>query len=101
MKCVKTLLVSLAISLLPCAAQAADDKDSFFHCGVDLGATSKIQVRESDNRKYREYEPQRELNRFAPKATDESLYLGSSQKRTGERRLPPMFTVARFRCSWL
>jgi len=101
MTCVKTLTVSLALSLIACAAQADDDKDAFFHCGVDLGATSKIQVRDSDDRKYQEYDPQRDMNRFAPKATGDSNYLGSTQRRTGERRLPPMFTVARFRCSWL
>tara|TARA_R110001599_G_C12274514_1_gene661923 strand:+ start:1443 stop:1700 length:258 start_codon:yes stop_codon:yes gene_type:complete len=82
------------------AAHAGGRDFSFFSCGLQLGNTKKVAEVKTPPRKKQAYvakQPSHSLDSSGPAVFN---FNEATQRKTGQRRLPRIFTFAKVGCSW-
>lgn len=100
MKCVKTFVLTVLVSIMATTAHASGGKFFFLECGLQLGGISRIQ--KTSSRPTKKQEPGSKQVSRSIVITGPALhsFTGAQSNLTGRRRMAPAFTVAKFGCSW-
>ena len=88
----------LLLATIASVAQAEEDTSASFRCGLKIGS-----AKATDQRKFTASRVAALPANYRPaplRTTDHIEVFPHKLAKTGERRLLPTFTVARFVCSW-
>ena len=100
MKRIKKLALALLVSVLGTSAHAGDGKLSLLRCGLQWGGSTMESKAYTATRKNQKYDTQRALHSFDSSRPGAHTLVTTALERTGRRRLPHTFTLAKVGCSW-
>ena len=102
MNFVKTfaLVLLLAVLATPAHAGSVFSKLPLFQCGFHFGSAGKIQSEDSRSKKRKNFGSERVVKTIDSTQTGVANFTTAPSKPAGSGRLPPAFTLAKFRCSW-
>ena len=100
MKRIKKLALALLVSVLGTSAHAGDGKLSLLRCGLQWGGYTTEAKAYTATRRNQKYDTQRALDSFDPNRPGAHTLVTNASEKTGRRRLPHTFTLAKVGCSW-
>ena len=100
MKRIKKHALALLVSVLGTSAHAGDGKLSLLRCGLQWGGSTMEAKAYTATKRSQKYDTQRALDSFDSNRPGAHALITTNSEKTGRRRLPRTFTLARAGCSW-
>jgi len=100
MNCVKSIALTLLISVMATTAHAAGSHFAFFSCGLKIGNTKKVQQAKPPPKEKQTYRASQTFRSTLARRPEVFTFTEETQRKTGQRRMARVFTFAKFGCSW-
>ena len=100
MNCVKRIALTLLISVLTTTAHAGGSDFALFSCGVKIGNTKKVQAAKPPPKEKQTSQASQAFRSTVARGPEVFTFTEATQKKIGQRRMPPVFTFAKVGCTW-
>jgi len=102
MKRIKKLALAILVSVLGTSAHAGDGKRSLslLRCGLQWGGSTMEAKAYTATKRSQKYATKRALHSFDSYRPGAHTLVTTALEKTGRRRLPRTFTIAKVGCSW-
>ncbi len=100
MECMNRFALAVLVYVIATTAHAGDSKLSLLNCGLQFGDAPKVSKAYSASKNNRRFGGDQVVRSIEMIRPDISSFKQTTTDHTLRRRLPSVFTFAKFVCSW-